>query len=385
MTFPVFFGRRVLNEAESMKFSVDRDSFAKLLKKIDSVCAKNGSFAILANCLIEAYDGQITITGTDHTFTLRVFSEANISEEGKVVVSAKVLSDTIQGLSAGTEVRLFSNGSQLQIECGNFKSRMLLADDKEYPQIPNYEASDHVTIGGQALKTLIDKISFSISKDETRPDFTGAFMTISQNGVVQLVSTDGHRLSRIEAEVTLAGSLPTGFEKGIIIIGKSLAEMSKLLTDETVRMDFIKDKFVLQSDSFRIYSNIIAGQFPDFSKVIPMNPPHKAVIRREDLMSLIRRAMTYTAKTSVVRIDLMPGKLAISSYNQNGEEMSDFVDCEYEGSGVASGFNYNYISQILSAIGCDVVSLEIVDPDSPAVLRDVTTNKLDYIIMPMQL
>lgn len=368
-----------------MKFSIDRDSFAKLLKKIDSVCTKNGSFAILANCLIEAYDQQITISGTDHTFTLRVFSKASVIEEGKVLVNAKLLSDTIQGRPSGTEVVLSSNASQLQVVCGNFKSRLLLADDMEYPQIPAYEATQSVTMNGLDLKNLIDKITFSISKDETRPDFTGAFMTIAHNGKFQLVSTDGHRLSRVESEATVKGKLASNFERGIIIMGKSLSEISKLLTDEEILLDFVKDKFVIQAESFVVYSNIIAGQFPDFSKVIPQNPPHKAVIRREDFVGLIRGAMNYTSKTSVIRLDLAPGKLAISSYNQNGEDMSDFVSCEYDGSGVSSGFNYNYISQILSVIGCDVVSLEIVDPDSPAVIRDVATDKLDYIIMPMQL
>ena len=377
--------KRRIKEVLCMKFSIDRDSFAKLLKKVDGVCAKTGNFTILANCLIEAFDNQITVTGTDNSFTLRVFSAANITEEGKVVVSSKLLSDTLQGLSSGTDVLLYTNGNQLQIECGHFKSRILLADDKEYPPIPSLTASSAVTINGLVLKNLIDKIAFSISKDETRPDFTGAFLTIAPNGIIQLVSTDGHRLSRVESDVTLNGKFASNFEEGIIVMGKSLNEISKLLTDESIRMDFIKDKFILQADSFVVYSNIIAGRFPDFSKVIPENPPHKAIIRREDFVNLIRRAMTYTSKTSVVRLDLTHGKLAISSYNQNGEEMSDLVECEYDGSGVASGFNYNYISQILSNIGCDVVSLEIVDPDSPAVIRDVATDRLDYIIMPMQL
>ena len=65
--------------------------------------------------------------------------------------------------------------------------------------------------------------------------------------------------------------------------------------------------------------------------------------------------------------------------------MHDFVEAEYDGSGVTAGFNWRYISEILNAIDSENVSLEIIDMDSPAVIRDTNSDKFDFIVMPMQL
>ena len=79
------------------------------------------------------------------------------------------------------------------------------------------------------------------------------------------------------------------------------------------------------------------------------------------------------------------GKLEISAFDSQKGEMRDFIEAEYEGAGVTAGFNWSYISDILGVIDNEYVSLEIIDMDSPAVIRDITTDKLDFIVMPMQL
>ena len=79
------------------------------------------------------------------------------------------------------------------------------------------------------------------------------------------------------------------------------------------------------------------------------------------------------------------GKLEVSTFDAKSGEMRDFIDAEYEGSGVTAGFNWRYIDDILRVIDSEYVSLEIIDMDSPAVVRDVTTDKYDFIVMPMQL
>ena len=66
--------------------------------------------------------------------------------------------------------------------------------------------------------------------------------------------------------------------------------------------------------------------------------------------------------------------------------MKDYMDADYEdGTFVEAGFNWRYIDQILSVINCDEISFEIIDADMPAVIRDVNSDKSDFIIMPMQL
>ncbi len=370
-----------------MKFSIERDCFLKLLKKVDSVCAKSNNFAILACCLIEANGNTITVTGNDLDITLRASDSANVQEEGHVVLNCKRLFDTVSSLDSGVDIMFSVEDNSVRIQAGNYKSLIPTADFNEYPPIAEISANPAVTIKAGEFKELIDKISFSISKDTNRVDFTGAHLSISQNGVIQLVSTDGHRLSRIEKSVEINGKIAEGFEMGVIVPGKGLAELSRTLcdADAEIHLDLAKNKILVCGEGFAFYNNLIAGQFPDFSKVIPPHLEHKAIVRREDFQKLLRRAGVYANKACVVRLTMSRGKIEISSYDQNNGEMASDVECEYDGSGVTAGFNWRYIDQILSVIGCDVISFEVIDMDSPAVVRDVTTDKLDYIVMPMQL
>ncbi|MBQ9816919.1 MAG: DNA polymerase III subunit beta [Proteobacteria bacterium] len=368
-----------------MKFSLERDTFARILKRIDSVCSNRGSFAILNSCMIEARDHSIVVTGTDLDITLRTVENADIIEEGAILINARRLLDTVQNQVPGCSIFMTSEGSQVLVEAGNFRARIPTSDIAEFPQIADIEAKTTLSMDALEFKDLIDKTYFSISKDDSRADFTGAFLTISENGHIQMVSTDGHRLSRAESLITINGQLPKTFVSGVIVPRKGLAELAKNLTDGNINIDTANNKFIVSIGSTIFHINLIAGQFPDFSKVIPSQLDHKAIIKREDFQQILKRASIFTAKAGTIRLTMSMGKLDISTFDAKSGEMRDFVQAEYEGSGVTAGFNWRYIDEILSVINNDYVSLEVIDMDSPAVIRDISTDNYDFIVMPMQL
>ena len=216
-----------------MKFSLDRDTFARVLKKIDGVCSSRGSFAILNSCMIEAKGNSIIVTGTDLDITLQVVENAHIIEEGVIIINANRLLNTVQIL----------------IEAGNFRARIPSGDVADFPAIPSFELNSALTMSASVFKDLIDKTMFSISKDDSRPVFTGALLKISQNGNVEMVSTDGHRLSRASASINVAGEFPAIFETGVIIPRKGLYELTKNIFDSEVSLDISGTKIIVNCGS----------------------------------------------------------------------------------------------------------------------------------------
>lgn len=369
-----------------MKFSLYRDSFAKILKKIDSVCAIKGSFAALSSCLIEARNNRIIVTATDLDIILRIVeTSASISEEGCIMINARRLLDTVQNQAPGSEIRLTSESAQALIEAGNFKARIPTGDLSEYPSIPPFEIRNTLTMPALAFKKLIDKVYFSISKDDSRPEFTGALLSVNQNGKLMMVSTDGHRLSRAEGAIDVNGAFPDVLEAGVILPRKALAELTKNLVEGDISLDIASNKMLIHAGSMMFCSNLVAGHFPDFSSVIPPQLDHKAIVGRDDFQQILKRASIFTAKAGTIRLTMSRNQLDISTFDIKSGEMRDFVEAEYEGMGVTAGFNWRYIDEILQVIDGDRVSMEIIDMDSPAVIRDVTTDKYDFIVMPMQL
>lgn len=368
-----------------MIFSIDRDLFAKVLKRIDSVASNRSSFAVLNSCLIDAKQNEITVTGTDLEITLEVVDKAFVSENGCVILNARRLLETVSNLESGISITLSTEGSQVLIEAGNFRARIPSGDLAEFPKIPKIESKAIFAMPAAIFKDLIDKTSFSISRDDSRADFTGALLKVSQNGRVEMVSTDGHRLSRMESQVEITGNLPANFEKGVIIPLKGLSEIPRNFLDGDVSVDLSGSKIILSSPQTTLYINLIAGQFPDFSKVIPSFLDHKAIINRDSFQQILKRASIFTAKVGTIRLTMSPGKIEISTFDANSGEMKDFINCDYDGKGVTAGFNWRYIDDILKVIDGDTVSFEVIDTDSPALLRDTASKKLDYIVMPMQL
>ena len=134
------------------------------------------------------------------------------------------------------------------------------------------------------------------------------------------------------------------------------------------------------------FATRIEGEFPDFSKVIPPRFDHKAIISREAFLQILNRASIFTNRNlNTVKLVLSSGRVEISAYDQTRGEMNDYIDADYEGAGVTAGFNQSYVADILKVIDGDYISFEIIDMDSPVLIRDTSCDKYDFIVMPMQL
>ena len=173
-----------------MKFAIDRDVFLGVLKCVDGVCPPKGSFVSLACCHIEATNNKIVVTGTDLELTLRIVEQATVMEEGKAIIPSHQLLEIVQSQPGGAQVLISTEGTSTIITSGNFKSRLSSMDIFEYPQIQNLDAETCLKVSALEFKKLINKTRFCISKDSTRQEFTGVSMRVSQNGCVQMASTD---------------------------------------------------------------------------------------------------------------------------------------------------------------------------------------------------
>lgn len=372
-----------------MKFSIDRNAFSRVLKRICGVCTNKSSIQILASCLIEAKDKSITITGTDLDITLRIVEDANVAEDGKALVNAKRLLDTVQNQAIG-DVTIETDDNKVCVRSGNFIARIGKDDISEYPEFSFDEVNSAITMDAIQFKGLINKTLFCISKDDSRPDFTGAFLSIDRKGLVQTVSTDGHRLSLAKSSAHVDGDIPSAFEQGIIIPRKGLMELAKSLIEGDALLDMNGSKLVVVSGQNTFHIKLIAGQFPNFSNVIPKSFSHECIVKRESLIGLLKRAAIFAPRTGLVVMLLSRNMLEISTSDPQVGEMHDHIDKDdidkpniYES--VQIGFNHEYIVEALSAIDEDDVLIRLSDEESPAVIRASCDDKCDFVIMPMQI
>ena len=81
----------------------------------------------------------------------------------------------------------------------------------DFPKIENQSLVNEILLDSTKLKNIIDKTRFAISNEETRYYLNGIYMFIGgKDGEKQLraVSTDGHRLAKVEYIKEIEEQLP---------------------------------------------------------------------------------------------------------------------------------------------------------------------------------
>ncbi len=373
-----------------MKFTIDRDAFSEILSRVQGVCAQKSTLPILASCLISAQkDGTITVHGTDLEVSIATSCPAQVETTGRVALTARRLYETVKAAPPGSVTLEAEANHWAVLDAGRVHARIAGSHPEEFPQIPPVADNLPVSMPADALLDMIDKTYFSISTDEARASFTGAYLCATEHGTLLMVSTDGHRLSKIELddEAINLKDAPEALRQGIVVPRKALAELKRALTDPSVQITLgvEGDDLLVSSDTTSLAVRLIPGRFPDFTQVIPEVLDHRVVIQRDMFMSAVKRAGFYSAKTGNTRLTLSEGTVELYTVDPEAGELNEPIPCEYSGSGVTAGFNYRYLLDVLNNIEGPDVIMELIDTESPTVVRDSARDDVLYIVMPMQL
>src|SRR5699024_3697883 len=105
-------------------------------------------------------------------------------------------------------------------------------DAEEYPHLPKLNTDDSFELPIDLLKSVIKQTVFAVSTMETRPILTGVHLKLEEHKL-QFTATDSHRLASREIPVEDAN---TSFSS-VVIPGKSLNELSKILDDTEESID----------------------------------------------------------------------------------------------------------------------------------------------------
>jgi DNA polymerase-3 subunit beta len=257
-----------------------------------------------------------------------------------------------------------------------------------FPSLPVFPTAGVVKIPAQVLRGMIARTSFAIANEESRYTLNGALMVLKPESIT-MVATDGHRLAHVER----AGEKFEGVsgEMKTLVPKKAMDELRALVdADEVETIDFAKDESTL---FFRIGSRLLTsrqltGQFPNFEAVLPKDNSKVISLHGEDLSAAISRVAQFADERSrAVRLKLEKGELKLSASSTEAGESEDSIETDYNGEPLTIGFNAQYITDFLRAVGSGDVRLELKDAQSAGQLRpaDSEDYKYRYIVMPMRI
>ena len=369
-----------------MKFTIDRDELLRGLGRIQAIVERRGTLPILANALIDAREGQISLAATDLEVGVVAAHTAEVTDPGSVTLGAKKLFEIVRELDQA-EVALWTDeSSRVVVESGSARFSLLTISPEEYPSIPGPDGVEFIELEATLLAEMIDKTLYATSTDETRYNLNGVFMENDEEEKrLSFVATDGHRLAR----VAKAHPEPVRFVKGgIIVPRKGVAEIRKLCdeTEGSLRIGLGEGFVILQGPNLLLSTRLIDGEFPNYRQIMPGEQPIRVVVPRERLMHAVRRiALVAHERSRGFRFALEDGVLELEASNPDLGEARETLPVDYSGTRYQTGFNARYMLDVLGAMTAKEVLVELKSELAPAQFRPADDPDEIAVIMPMRM
>lgn len=357
----------------------------KLINSINialkAVSSKN-QLSILECLIIKAESDTIKLIANDLEIAIETELEGNIIEPGMIAIEAKVFSDIIRKLP-DSEITIETDNNYIttiKSEKSVFTISGYNSDD--FPFLPNIEKNDPVILSQFSLKEVIRQTVFSISNTDNSKVMSGELFEINDN-ILRVVSLDGHRISVRNIE------LKDNYNRiKVIVPGKTLQEVSKILSGETadeVKMYFTDKHILFEFDETIVLSRLIEGEYFNINQMFSGDYETKVTLNKNEMLDCIDRSTLLVKETDKKPIvfNIIDKKMEFKMNSSIGS-MSDEMIINKSGKDILIGFNPRFLLDALKVIDDESIDIYFINPKSPCYLKDDKENYM-YLILPVNI
>jgi DNA polymerase III subunit beta len=386
-----------------MDVTVPKKDLLRLVGRCQGVADKKSTMPALSNVLLSVSGPtELRIAATDLYLAISgTVSGVEVKKGGSVAVPAKDLYERIKMMPEGPVHIVTNDGFSTTVKAAASARRYTLRGmpGEDFPPLadPDPKAAT-LQLPLDLLSTLIARTHFSISTDETRAALNSALFEWDGDRV-RMVTTDGHRLSKMEVSVPGRQATAT-----MLIPLKAIGELRRL-ADEA-RADAGKEGgkeeqaesvvitqsgpnvfFALAGSRFSV--KLVDAQFPPYSQVIPQTSDRAIRAPRAAFADALRAvSLAASDRTGGVKLDVTSGSMRITSESPESGDGFDEVRVDYSGPEVVIGFNARYFLDVLGAIDDEEVVLGVGGDLDPAVIRPAAESDAQSykaVVMPMRI
>jgi len=369
-----------------MELVVRKNDLLRELQLFQGIVERKNTIPILANVLMEAKGEQVSFLATDLEVGLRSKCAATVAKGGSLTLPAKKFFEIVKSLP-DTDIRIADDKGGVKIAADRFDSRMQTLPREDFPTLPEAGTTVTATLARSAVKEMVAKTQFAITGEDTRFFLNGALFVLRPDEM-SLVATDGHRLALVT--VARDGKAKKDAEESKAILPKkTMGELARLLTegDGDISYERGENHLFFEVGGRLLISRMIDGQFPAYERVIPKGNDKHIEFERDRLTNAVKRvALLSNERSRAVKIQIDKGKVDVTSSSPDLGEAKETLPVDYTGGAMQICFNAQYVLDFLAAVTTDVVSLDLKDEVSQAVMKPIGAEGYDYtyVIMPMR-
>lgn len=360
-----------------------RCSQSNLLNGINTVMKavpSKSSMTILECILFTADDNGIKLTANDMEIGIETYIEGEVEVPGTIAIEAKIISNLIRSYSGEDFIIDSDDDNVVHIECGRSNLDINGRSTEEFVLLPELEKGNPIEISQFSLKELIRQTIFSISDNDTNKIMTGELFEIKDDNF-KVVSLDGHRIS--VRNILLKNSYD---DNSVIVPGKTLIELSKIIpgdVDKDVSIYLCENHVIFEYDQVKVVSRIIEGNYFKIDQMISSDYETKLDINNRELLEVINRStlLVKEGDKKPIVFDINDNTASLSIRSTIGS-MKEDLDIEKTGKDIKIGFNPKFLIDALRVIDDETVSLYMVNPKAPLIIKNEEGSYL-YLILPV--
>ena len=376
-----------------MKFIIQRDQLVQSVQDVMKAVSSRTTIPILTGIKIVANSEGVTLTGSDSDISIESFIPAEedgkeiveIQQSGSVVLQARFFSEIVKKLPMDIVEIEVGNQHSTTIRSGKAEFSLNGLDAEEYPHLPQIEEENMFKIPTDLLKAMIRQTVFAVSTSETRPILTGVNWKL-ENSELICIATDSHRLALRKAAInTESQSL-----YNVVIPGKSLSELSKILDDtsDLVEIVITENQVLFKAKNLLFFSRLLDGNYPDTSRLIPSESKTNLTINSKEFLQAIDRAslLAKEARNNVVKLStITDGMIEISSNSPEiGKVSEEIQSSEIQGEELKISFSAKYVMDALKALEGTEIIINFTGAMRPFVIRTTQDDSMLQLILPVR-
>ena len=365
-----------------MKFVIGREKILEPLLRVSGVVEKRQTLPVLANLLLVADNGQLSITGTDQEVEMSTRIPLDeMREAGEITLPGRKLVDICRSLTPGALLAFSLEDNRMKLHSGRFTSHLATLPAIDFPKVEIAEPDVSLDIAADVFAKLLHKTDFAMAQQDVRYFFNGMLLEFADN-LLRAVATNGQRLATTEAAVEMSG------RHQVIVPRKAVIELGKMLKDskQDLTLNMTSNHLHVSQDGASLTTKLVDAAYPDYNRAIPASGDKVVSADRKELKEALGRiSILCNEMYRNVRLQLSPGELQLHANNPLQEEAEEKLGVDYEGEGLEIGFNVGYMIDVLNTIEGEKVTIAMSDANSAALLTDPEDPLSRFVISPMML
>lgn len=363
-----------------MKLICSKNNLQKSVSIVMKAVPSKTTMPILECILIDASAGEIKFTTNDMELGIETKVEGQILEKGIIAIDAKIFSDIVRKLPDNDVTIETNSNMQAMITCEKARFAISGKSGDDFACLPYVERQECITISQFTLKELVRQTIFSIAVNENNKMMTGELFEVNDNSL-KVASLDGHRISIRKVELK-----ETYNHHKVIVPGKTLTEVSKILSGETedeVNLFFTENHILFEFDDTVVVSRLIEGKYFNIDQMLSSDYETKVTINKKEFLDCIDRATLLVKESDrkPIIITITEGMMELKINSDIGS-MNEEIDIEKEGKDIMIGFNPKFLMDALRVIDDETVDIYLVNSKAPCFIRNQEESYI-YLILPV--